>query len=105
MIDLSRVIIGPVVTEKAERLKASETAHVYTLWVLPSATKVDVKSALRRFYDVEVRSVRVVKTQAKTRPIGRGRVMEKRHAGKKVLVTLSKESKALDLAAFQTHSA
>lgn len=103
-MDLSRVIIGPVVTEKAERLKAGATTHVYTLWVSPTATKIEVRAALERFYDVQVRSVRVMHTQAKTRALGQGRVMEKRHAGKKVLVTLAPKSKALDLAAFQVHS-
>ena len=103
-MDLSRVIIGPVVTEKAERLKAAEGRHTYTVRIAPSATKIDVKNALRLFYDVEVRSVRVLKTQAKRRDLGAGKMMEKRHASKKALVTLKEKSKPLDLAAFQVIS-
>lgn len=100
-MDLSRVIIGPVVTEKAERLKATPGGKTYTLIVSNSATKVDVKSALKRFYDVEAVSVRVSRVQPKTRQLGVG-TMEKRHSMKKVMVTLSQDSKSLDLAAFKT---
>lgn len=101
-MNLAHVIIGPVVTEKAERLKAADGNNVYTLWIAPAATKVDVKKALNRFYDVTAKSVRVMKTQAKTRNLGAGKVMEKRHVGKKVMVTLTKDSKALDLNSFRS---
>jgi large subunit ribosomal protein L23 len=101
-MDLSRVIIGPVVTEKSERLKAGEDVHTYTLRIAPTATKIDVKNALKAFYDVEVTAVRIVRTQPKTRLLPMGGTMEKRHAFKKALVTLGKKSKPLDLAAFQT---
>jgi ribosomal protein L23 len=104
-MDLSRVIIGPVVTEKAERQKADGTpARSYTLWVTMPATKIEVKQALKKFYDVDAGSVRVMRTRAKNRQLGQGKQMEKRHAGKKVMVTLKQKSKALDLAAFQTTS-
>ena len=51
-MDLTRVIIGPITTEKSERLKAKDN-RVVTLRVSPDATKIDVKSALKRFYDVD----------------------------------------------------
>lgn len=101
-MDLSRVIIGPVVTEKAERLKANEHVHVYTLHVAPTATKIDIKNSLKAFYDVDVTKVRIIKTQAKTRDLGGGKKMEKRHSFKKALVTLAPKSKALDISAFRT---
>lgn len=109
-MDLSRVIIGPVVTEKAERLKAGTTSksgggsHTYTLRVAPWATKIDVKNALKLFYDVEAGSVRMITTQGKTRLISAGQAMEKRHAFKKALVTLAAKSKALDVSAFHVIS-
>ena len=105
-MDLSRVIIGPVITEKAERLKAGSGSalHTYTLQVAPWATKIDIKSSLKTFYDVDVTAVRIVKTQAKKRNLGTGQVMEKRHSFKKALVTLASKSKALDISAFQTIS-
>ena len=98
-MDLSRVIIGSVVTEKAERLKVGRS---YTLRVSPAATKVDVLNALAQFYDVEPTSVRVMRTPGKARLVGRGKVFTKRHPSKKVIVTLAKESKPLDLTHFQS---
>jgi len=98
-MELSSVIIGPVVTEKAERLK---TEGVYVIRVHPQATKIDVKNALRKFYDVEAASVRVLLTRPKTRIVGQGTVMEKRHRSKRMIVTLGKKSKALDLSTFRT---
>ncbi len=100
-MDLSRVILGPVVTEKAERLKADATHRTYTLRVVPEATKIDVTNAIKRFYDLEVESVRVLHTRPKVRQIGKG-TMEKRHRTKKVMVTLVSGSKPLDLTAFHT---
>ncbi len=102
-MDLSRVITGPVVTEKAERLKASAT-KTYTFRVSNAATKVDIKNALRFLYNVTADSVRITKVQAKSRMLGNSSMMEKRHAGKKAIVTLNKDSKALDLTAFQNRS-
>ncbi len=103
-MDLSQVIIGPVVTEKAERLKAAGPLHTYTMMVNPQATKIDVKNALLRYFDLKVKSVRVMRIRPKTRSIGEGRVMEKRHAGKRVFVTLLPKSKPLDLASFASHA-
>ncbi|MFA6523044.1 MAG: 50S ribosomal protein L23 [Candidatus Peribacteraceae bacterium] len=102
-MELANVILGPVVTEKAERLKAA-AKHSYTLIVAPEATKIDVKKAIERFYDVEVEHVRVIKVWAKTRSLPTGGQMEKRHAAKKVIVTLAPKSKQLDLASFLTQS-
>ena len=97
-MELSRVILGPVVTEKAERQKVM---NIYTIRVAPAATKIDVKNALRKYYDVEVESVRVLVTRPKARNLGAGRSMEKRHRSKHMLVRLGKKSKALDLATFK----
>jgi large subunit ribosomal protein L23 len=98
-MELSSVIIGPIVTEKAERLKTQQT---YVLRVRPEATKIDVKNALRRFYDVDVASVRVLRTSPKRRIVGQGTVMEKRHRQKRMIVRLTPKSKALDLTTFRT---
>lgn len=95
---LSSVIIGPVVTEKAERLKLEGT---YVIRVKPDATKIDVKNALKKYYDVEVASVRVLRTLPKRRVMGQGQVMEKRHRQKRMIVRLEKKSKPLDLTNFQ----
>jgi len=97
-MDLTSVIIGPVVTEKAEAQKQGNT---YVLKVHPHATKIDVKHALRRFYDVEAVSVRVLRVAPKRRMFGNNKVMEKRHRSKRMIIRLSPKSKTLDLAKFQ----
>lgn len=100
-MELTRVILGPVVTEKAERLKLSPEHRTYTLRIANDATKVDVKNALEKFYGVEVTSVRMLRVPAKSRPLTQHAAMEKRHSFKKMMVTLAKKSKALDLSAFE----
>jgi large subunit ribosomal protein L23 len=98
-MNLHSLIIGPIVTEKAERQKLENT---YVIHVRPEATKVDIKNALRKFYDVEVLSVRAMRTVPKRRMLGQGKSMEKRSRAKRMIVTLSKKSKALDLSTFRT---
>lgn len=99
-MDITNVIVGSVVTEKAERLKAART---YTLRIAQNATKVEVRQALKKLYDVDVERVRVLLVRPKRRLLGSGRVMEKRHRWRKALVTLREGSRALDLASFRTH--
>lgn len=97
-MDLSRVIVGNIVTEKSERLK---TERSYTLKVLPSATKIDVLNALKNYYDVDVTSVRMMRVGGKSRSVGPYRTFTKRHRFKKAIVTLDPKSKTLDLAQFK----
>lgn len=97
-MDLSRVILGPVVTEKAEHQRA--TAKTYWLRVSPRATKVDVKAALKRVYDVDADSVQIMRVRGKIRAISRTRTMQKRHPYKRAIVRLAPKSKALDLTSF-----
>ncbi|MAE68347.1 50S ribosomal protein L23 [bacterium] len=98
-MDLSRVIVGPVETEKSERMKASD--RTYTIKVAPNATKIDVKSALKKYYDIDATSVRVMRTTSKARTVGRGKVIRKRKPYKKAMVTISQKSKPLDVANFK----
>jgi ribosomal protein L23 len=98
---LSSIIIGPVVTEKAERLK---TKGIYVIKVRQEATKIDVKNALRKFYDVDVASISVLRVRPKSRVVGQGATLEKRHRSKRMIIRLSKKSKTLDLTAFRTAS-
>lgn len=95
-MELSRVIVGSIVTEKAERSKLQKT---YVLQVRNEATKVDVINALTKFYDVDVTSVRVQRVGRKVRQLGAGKILTKRHPYKKVYVTLGKKSPSLDLSA------
>ena len=97
-MELSRVIIGAIVTEKAERLKGQQ---VYTLQVAPKATKVDVRQALQKYYGVNVASVRAMRTPSKVRNVGRASTIVKRQPTKKILVSLTKDSKPLDITSFK----
>ena len=67
-----------------------------------AATKIDVKKALKRFYDLDVTSIRVMRVRGKSRMLAAGKTLTKRHPHKKVLVTLAPKSKALDLAQFKS---
>ncbi len=97
-MELSRVIVGPVTTEKSERLKAGRT---YTVRVAPEATRIEVQKALESFYDVEVSSVRILHVREKTRMLNAHRSLTKRHTQKRALVTLAPKSKVLDLSQFK----
>lgn len=98
-MQLSRIIKGQIVTEKAERQKA--TSRTYTLRVDPQSTKVDVARALETYFDVKVQSVRMQWLRPKARALGGNRVLTKRHRSKRAIVTLDKKSKALDLSTFK----
>ncbi|TSC80656.1 MAG: large subunit ribosomal protein L23 [Candidatus Peregrinibacteria bacterium Gr01-1014_25] len=100
-MDLTRVITGVVATEKAERLKSGKT---YTLRVDQNATKIDVKNALRTYFNVDASSVRMHRIRPKTRLVGQGRLLTKRHREKRCIVTLAASSKALDISQFRTTS-
>ncbi len=97
-MELSRIILGPVVTEKAERMKQIRS---YTLQVRNEATKIDVKAALKKFYEVDVASIRVMRTPTKTRALGAGKVMTKRQPTKRMIITLTDKSSALDFSKFK----
>lgn len=97
-MDLSRVIVGQIVTEKTERLKG---VRAYTVQVNPDATKIEIDQALRTFFGVEPTSVRVMRVRPKARLVGPNRIFTKRHRSKKAVVTLSKDSKPLDIAHFK----
>lgn len=98
-MELSRVITGQIVTEKAERQKAA--GRTYTLKISPAATKIDVARALETFFGVSVQSVRMQWIVPKTRSLGGSRVLTKRHRAKRAVVTLREKSKALDLSTFK----
>lgn len=97
-MQLDRVIVGPVTTEKSERLK---TGRTYTVRVAPEATRIEVKKALESFYNVEVSSVRIMHVRKKERMLNAHRSLTKRHSQKRALVTLAEKSKLLDLSQFK----
>jgi len=81
---LTKVIVGPVVAEKASRV--AEQNNQVVLKVLPSANKLEIKHAVETMFDVKVASVTTANVKGKVKRTGR--IMGKRSDWKKAYVTL-----------------
>ncbi len=84
MVEADRVIVGAVVTEKSERLKAE--ANSYTFRVAVAANKIDIRRAVERLFKVHVTDVRVVNMRGKVKRMGR--FQGRRPDWKKAVVTI-----------------
>lgn len=91
-MDTLYTLIKPVVTEKATALSAKLK---YAFWVNRNATKIDIKRAIKEAYGVDVDTVRVMNTPAKTR-IARRMIVDKRPKMRKAIITI-KGGKKLDV--------
>lgn len=91
-MDTLYTLINPVVTEKATALS---TKFKYAFWVNRKATKIDIKRAIKDAYGVDVATVHIMNTPAKTR-MARRMVVDKRPAMRKAIITL-KGGKKLDV--------
>ena len=81
---LHTILVRPFETEKAY---AGQQKGKYIFEVSPSANKLQVAQAVKKYYGVEVESVRIIKTPAKYRQGGRGREITKRASIKKAIIT------------------
>jgi large subunit ribosomal protein L23 len=82
---LTKVILGPVVAEKASRV--AENNNQVVLKVLPNANKTEIKQAVETLFDVKVASVTTTNVKGKVKRTGR--VFGKRSDWKKAYVTLA----------------
>lgn len=82
---LTKVILGPVVAEKASRV--AENNNQVVLKVLPNANKTEIKAAVESLFDVKVASVTTTNVKGKIKRTGR--TMGKRSDWKKAYVTLA----------------
>jgi len=82
---LTKVILGPVVAEKASRV--AEDNNQVVLKVLPNANKTEIKAAVETLFDVKVASVTTTNVKGKVKRTGR--TMGKRSDWKKAYVTLA----------------
>lgn len=98
-MSLFNVIVKPIVTEKTAIMEVSGKNSVYTVEVTPSSTKVDVKSAFKTIYGVDVEKVNIVKTREKFKYAKKG-LVAKRKVTKKAYVTL-KEGQSVDFLAIK----
>ena len=86
-MQLSQILLGPIITEKAVRLQEANQ-HLFT--VHKDATKIDVMQAIRTFYGVTPLAVRIIRVPSKVRMISRSKIMTKRRATKKAIIALPK---------------
>ena len=86
------IIIRPLITEKSSDQQANKQ---YTFVVNKTATKIDIKHAIKEIYGVEVKEVKIMITPKKSRLIRRGRLWTKRPPRKKAIVTI-KGNKTID---------
>jgi large subunit ribosomal protein L23 len=82
---LTKVIVGPVIAEKASRV--AEANNQVVLKVLPDANKLEIKHAVEQLFDVKVASVTTANVKGKTKRTGR--TFGKRNDWKKAYVTLA----------------
>ena len=91
-MDAGQVIIRPVVSEKSYVLA---TAGKYTFRVHPDAHKTQIKQSIEQLFDVKVLSVNTLNRPGKRKRTRTG--YGKRKDTKRAIVTLSQESRTIDV--------
>ena len=93
MRDPRQIIIQPVLTEKALRLKDMHNQYIFK--VAPDANRIEIKYAIEKRFSVKVESVRTltVKPKPRQRFTRGGRVTGFTSRWKKAIVTLAKDDK------------
>jgi large subunit ribosomal protein L23 len=87
---LDRVLVRPLIlTEKGNRMREDQGKYLFE--VSPEATKVEIRQAVEKLFEVKVRSVHTMVVRGKPARLGRKRV--NRPAWKKAIVTLVEGSK------------
>ena len=87
------VILKPVVTEKSMNAMADKK---YTFLVHPEANKSQIKEAVEKMFDgAKVKAVNTMKQDGKTKR--RGMVYGKTAKTKKAIVTLTEDSKDIEI--------
>ena len=86
------VLIAPVISEKSYGLLED---HKYTFIVRPDANKTQIKIAVEKVFGVKVLSVNTLNRPGKRKRSRTG--FGKRKDTKRAIVTLSPESKAIDI--------
>ena len=82
---------APVITEKSQ---AAQAEGKYTFKVDPKATKLEIKAAVEKIFNVKVTDVRTMNVKPKKRRVGRYTGLTNRT--KKAIVTLA-EGQTIDL--------
>ncbi|WP_031470353.1 50S ribosomal protein L23 [Sciscionella sediminilitoris] len=86
------VLLKPVISEKSYGLLDQKQ---YTFVVAPEANKTEIKIAVEKVFDVKVLNVNTLNRQGKRKRTRTG--YGKRKDTKRAIVTLSEDSKPIDL--------
>jgi large subunit ribosomal protein L23 len=96
MTTIYDVLVRPLVTEKSNRHSSKLGQYVFV--VADSATRTLVKDAVETLFDVTVARVNILNAPAKRgRRAKSRRVLVRRPAFKKAIVTLAEGSKSLEI--------
>ena len=85
---LSRILVGPVVSEKSTR--AADQNRQFVLKVLRDASKPEIRKAVEKMFDVKVTQVQVSNVKGKIKRFGQ--TIGRRSDWKKAYVTLAEGS-------------
>ena len=85
------IIVRPHITEKSS---ADVQDGKYTFVVDIKATKIDIKKAIEKIFEVKVASVNTMRIEGKMKR--QGRTMGRRPERKKAYVTLTEDSKTIE---------
>ena len=86
------IIKAPILTEKSYDYIANKT---YTFEVAKTANKIEIRQAIEQIFDVKVASVNTVNRLGKMKR--QGRTEGRRPSTKKAYVTLTSDSKGIEL--------
>ncbi len=87
------ILVKPVITEKMTLLQ--EEKNQYAFLVERNATKIDIKNAIQKKFNVKVDSVRTLirKGKSKSQLSRKGRNTGFKSDAKRAIITLAKDSK------------
>ncbi len=91
-MDYRDVIIKPIITEKSTRLMED---NKYSFVVQKKANKIQIKQAVEKLFDVQVKDVNTMNMKGKPRRFGIYRGY--RPSWKKAVVTLEEGSKSIEI--------
>lgn len=91
-MEAQNLIVRPLITEKATRLK--ESSQTICFEVAPSANKIEIARAVQKLFGVKVAHVRVANREGKFKRMGR--FVGRRKAWKKAYVRLAPGEKPIE---------
>tara|TARA_B100000902_G_C27220355_1_gene869314 strand:- start:907 stop:1221 length:315 start_codon:yes stop_codon:yes gene_type:complete len=103
-MDINKIIIGPLLTEKGATL--TESLNKYLFKVEKASNKIEIKKAIESKFNVKVKKVSVINVKGKMKSMsvkssGRTiRTQGKKSSWKKAIVTLAKDS-SIDLTSME----